>query len=202
MSIEDEDDTFACPSCGEVCHEGDEQCPSCGEVLTEEYSEEENDEYSPSKQTSLYELDEEEEGKLIKVINKCIERIACENDFYDSEALEDEDDILDNIIDNIADNHDSEDIIAFIDTSSSGEAETGLVFTKIGIIEKNNEGKIALPYKKMSDMVMEDGKLIFSNTKGFGSGVQKDGDVYIKETYYDIDVLMRLCERIVNYLQV
>ena len=207
MSSEEEN-TFPCPSCGRTCQVGDEVCESCGADLTVEDDEENyaNDEvtneYDPTIDRVGYQLEEEEEKKLIKVINKCIENIACECDFYDTEALEDDDneDLLDDVVDNIADNCDSDEIVGFIDTSSSGSGKTGLVFTKIGIIEKGEDYKLNLPYKKMGDLSMDDGKLVFVNTKGFGSGEQKDKDVYIKDTYYDIDVLMRLCERIVNYL--
>ena len=196
-----DEDTFPCPNCGEDCENGDEKCPSCGADLSD-YYDEDGEEPTPESKRDLWELDEESEKKLGKIINKCVERIACECDYYDTEAIEDDDneDVVDSVLDNFLDNNDADDLIAFIDTSSEEKGETGLLFTKIGIVEKGDGYKIVLPYKKMSDLSMDDGKLIFLHTRGCGTGSQKDKDVYIKETYYDLDMLMTLCEKIVNYL--
>lgn len=197
-----DENIFPCPSCGEDCHEGDEQCPHCGEDLTSYDESPVDNEEDTIISKSTYEIDEDDLKPLIRVINKCIEPIACECDFYDSEAIEDDDneDIVDAVLENIADDCDVNELVGIINTSSSEEGSKGFVFTKIGIIEKGDGYKLNLPYKAMGDMNIDDGKLTFLGTKGFGSGTMKDKDVYIEETYYDIDALMRLCERIVSYL--
>ena len=184
-------------------YETDDEIVESYDTEDEDYSynedDSESDDYEEYVDEDEYEDDETTEEKIRKIVDKYIDVISTDTGtWYRAAAVQDSkySQVFQNVRANISKDVNQAEILGFIDNTVFGKGKSGLVFTTSALYEKSPGDWWKVPYNKMGRMKSNGKKLTFEGTEGCGRGFSGNGDISIRNEFYNIPALKDCLEEI------